>query len=146
MKTAAVLWRHAQQHDLCPGARTFAAWRSVRWLRVRLGGRAIPIFPVLGYRDALHLHDVHHLLTGYSTRLTGELELAAWELASGGCRRHVLFWIDRLLAVVLGLLLCPRRLARAFRAGRRCRNLRASDVLESELDEIARRVGVAPPV
>ena len=40
---------------------------------------------------------------GYSTKLVGELELAAWELASGGCGLNLFFWLDRFLALALGL-------------------------------------------
>lgn len=33
---------------------------------------------------ALILHDINHLITGYDTNWTGECEVSAWELASGG--------------------------------------------------------------
>ena len=34
-------------------------------------------------RRALPLHDIHHVLTGYPFRPTGEFEMAAWEFAAG---------------------------------------------------------------
>ncbi len=139
MQTSTALWNHVRENDLCPGADSLEEWQDVRWIRARICGRAIPIFPVIGYREALHLHDVHHLLTGYSTRLLGDFELAAWELASGGCGWHVLFWIDRLLAVVLGLIVCPRKLWTAARRGWTCHNLygrRSADVLGADVDEL----------
>lgn len=144
--TAEVLWSHVHREDLCPGSETLEAWREVRWIRARVRERAIPILPVVGYRDSLVLHDVHHVLTGYSTRLGGELELAAWELASGGCGRHVLFWIDRSLALLLGLAFLPRRTIRAWRRGRGCRNLYRTpggvdELLATDFEELARRVG-----
>ena len=145
MQTGTVLWKHVREHDLCPGAESLEEWQSVRWLRVRIGGRVLPFLPVIGYREGLHLHDVHHLLTGYSTKLSGELELAAWELTSGGCRWHWIFWIDRLLAVVLGLVLCPRKCWRAARRGWACHNVydrRAADVLAADFDELRHSVGV----
>jgi len=148
MQTRTVLWTHVRDHDLCPGARSLEEWRKVRWIRVRIRGRAIPFLPVIGYRNALVLHDVHHTLTGYSTRLVGELELAAWELASGGCGWSVLFWVDRLVAVVLGLVLAPLRTFRAFRRGLACRNLyrrSVDEVLRSDHTELRRDVGLAPP-
>lgn len=146
MKTAAALWEHVREHDLCPGSRTLEEWRGVRWIRMRFGPRLVPVLPVIGYRAALHLHDVHHILTGYDTRLRGELELAAWELGSGGCGWSLVFWIDRLLGLLLGLVLCPVRLLRAFRRGLGCRNLygeRVDRVLEEDLQALARRVGLA---
>jgi hypothetical protein len=145
MQTSTALWNHVREHDLCPGVQSLEEWQDVRWIRARIRGRLIPIFPVIGYCEKLHLHDVHHVLTGYSTRLSGEFELAAWELASGGCAWHVPFWIDRMLAVVLGLIFCPRRTWRAARRGRGCHNLygrRAADVLATEFEELRRSVGL----
>lgn len=145
MDTATVLWNHAREHDLCPGAQSFDEWWDVRWIKVRIRGRSIPFLPVIGYRNALHLHDVHHVLTGYSTKLPGELELAAWELASGGCGLHLLFWPDRLLAIVLGLVVCPIRLLRAAARGWRCRNLyreSIESVLASDFEDLRRRTRI----
>jgi hypothetical protein len=139
MQTSTALWNHVRENDLCPGADSLQEWQNVNWIKVRIGGKAIPIFPVIGYREALHLHDVHHLLTGYSTRLDGELELAAWEIASGGCHRHIVMWIDRLLACLLAFVFLPRRAARAWKRGWRCKNayrLRTRDVLAMDLDEL----------
>ena len=148
MQTATALWNHVREHDLCPGARSLDEWRRVSWLKVRLRGRVYPLFPVLGYREALHLHDVNHVLTGYSTRLPGELDLAVWELASGGCGWNVLMWIDRLAASTLAFLVQPRRSWRAARRGARCRNVygrRIDDVLATDLEVLRRELGLGLP-
>jgi hypothetical protein len=144
--TAEVLWEHVRREDLCPGVSSLDEWLGVRWIKVRIGGRiggrAIPVLPVVGYRDTLLMHDVHHAVTGYGTSLAGEIELAAWELASGGCSRNLFFWIDRSLAVLLGVF-WPVRTARAFRSGLGRHNLygeRYEEVLTLEYDELARRV------
>jgi len=121
--TAAVLWRHVRDNDLCPDASSLTAWRQVRWIHVWVGNRAIPILPVIGYRNTLLMHDVHHALTGYGTSFTGEVELAAWELTSGGCGWSPFFWIDRLIALPIGLILLPRRTIAALREGFSHRNL-----------------------
>ena len=113
--------------------------------RIRVKNCAIPVVPVIGYREALHLHDVHHFLAGYSTKPVGEVELAAWELASGGCGLNLFFWLDRFLALALGLFVCPRRLCRAASRGWKCRNLygrRVADVLATDLDELRHAVGL----
>ena len=139
MKVGELLWDHVREHDLCPGSPTLEAWRRVRWIRVRIGGRAVPILPVVGYRDTLHLHDVHHVLTGAATDLRSEIELAAWEVASGGCGWSLPFWVDRVGAVLLGLVLCPRRVVRGMRRGAGVRNVygrRVDDVLEREVDDL----------
>ena len=144
--TADVLWEHVQRDDLCPGAESFEAWLDVRWIKARIGGRAVPVLPVIGYRNSLTLHDVHHVLTGYDTNWRGELEIAAWELGSGGCARYYLYWIDRFIFVAIGMLLIPRAVLGAYRRGREHRNLYArtpEDVLDSDLEETLRAtVGV----
>lgn len=113
-----------------------------RWLRFQIAGRSVRVFPIGLHADVLALHDAHHLLTGYGTDLRGEVEIAAWELASGGCGSHWLMWMDR-LGVIFGALLVPRAALAAFRRGRRMRNLyrlEPSAALDLELDEAARFV------
>ena len=65
---------------------------------------------------ATPLHDLHHILTGYGPDWIGEAEIAAWELRAG-CRTLVVYWLD-LSGVVIGLLISPARVWRAFRAAR----------------------------
>lgn len=72
-----------------------------------------------------------------------ELEIAAWEVASGGCAWNVLFWSDRLLAMLLGFVFCPIRLARAVCAGFGRRNLFGLSVdtmLASDVAELRQRM------
>lgn len=145
--TAAVLWDHVQSADLCPGSESLEAWLDVRWIRARVpgwrGGPTIPILPVIGCRNALILHDVHHVVTGYETSLSGEVELAAWELASGSYGWNLFFWIDRSIAALVGALVLPVRTARAFRRGLGCRNLyglSSRDVLEQDFEDVVARL------
>jgi len=143
MQTAAALWNHVREHDLCPGAQSLDEWRQVSWIKVRIKGKAVPLFPVVGYREALHLHDVHHLVTGYSTRFSGELDLAVWEVFSGGCQRHLFMWIDRLFVTLFGFVFQPRRSWRAATRGLRSRNaygMRIDNVLALDVDELSRRL------
>ena len=53
-------------------------WYRENWARVAMWGRRIPVFPVYGFKESLFIHDIHHLLSGYDTDWTGELEIAAW--------------------------------------------------------------------
>ena len=141
--TADVLWEHVQRDDLCPGVESLESWLDVRWIKTRIGSRAVPIVPVIGYQNALTLHDVHHVVAGYDTSLRGEIELAAWELASGGCGWSLFFWTDRILAFALGLVFVPHRMIRAFRAGLGRRNLYGldrRDVLAWDYDDLLRYV------
>jgi len=144
MRTADVLWSNVQAMQLCPGAASLDAWRNVRWGRMRIGRWRVPVLPLeLGLRDALLVHDVHHVLTGFDTSYRGEAQLAAWELASGGCRFNAFFWLDRACFVLIGLALCPRALAAAVRDGRRARNLygsRPDDLLASTIEDLQQRI------
>ena len=93
------------------------------WIYTRIGEKRIPFLPVLGQHDALMLHDLHHLVAGYDTSFRGEMEVAAWEIGSGGCANRYVFWIDRLFTATLGILLAPIACARAFLRGKQQCNL-----------------------
>jgi hypothetical protein len=139
------LSRYFVEQGLFPEGSSVADWIGDRWYRI--GG--IPVLPLVGkIKESLILHDLHHLVTGYDTSWKGELELAGWELGSGGCGSHFFFWFDRLGAFALGLLMAPRSTLRALRRGRRERNLyrrRSADVLGKEVAELQHLVlGRAP--
>ena len=141
--TASVLWGHIRANDLCPGSKSLEEWLHVRWIRARVAGRLWPIFPVIGYRNDLILHDVHHVVTGYDVTNVGEIEIAAWELASGGFGYNVFFWLIQIVVVLFGAPFCPRRSLAAFRIGWKQRNLYGFDadkVLNMEFQKIAERI------
>lgn len=145
VKTSVVVWTHVQQNRLCPGTKTLSEWLDLRWLRIFVRGRAIPVLPSWGFKNDLVLHDIHHMLTGYDTSLRGELELAAWELRSGGCGWNAVMWLDRLSVVSVGLLLAPRLVVSGYRRGRGCHNLygkRRQEVLGMDFADVVRAVGV----
>ena len=73
--------------------------------------------------NALRVHDLHHVLTGYGTDWRGESAIAGWELGSGGGGRHPYAWFIAVFGFVVGLLGLPRRTWTAFRRGRRASNL-----------------------
>jgi hypothetical protein len=107
-----------------------------KWVRVELG--PIPIYypNFLGRDRAVRLHDLHHIVTGYSTQLLGEAEIGAWEVASG-CGHFWHPWFLNMGAFAMGMLLAPRRMFRAFVRGRRSTNLyhHYEHLDESLLDE-----------
>ncbi len=114
-------------------------WYQDNWYRI---GK-LPVYPMWGLKDSLILHDIHHLVTGYDTSPRGELELAGWELGSGGCAQHKLFWVDRLFFALLGLILAPAATWKAFRRGWKQRNLyrlEAEKALAMDVAELRRRV------
>jgi hypothetical protein len=72
-------------------------------------------------------HDLHHVLTGYGTDWFGEIEVSAWEVRAGLARNPVA-WMICIPFNLLGLIVCPRRLFRARRAGKGARSLLGADV------------------
>lgn len=71
---------------------------------------------------AIDAHDYHHILTGYSLTLSGEIQLAAWEWGAGRYPdwRATLFCAP---LIVAGALAIPVRTLRAFRRGRGSQSL-----------------------
>lgn len=120
---------------------------TARWATLKLG--PIPLaFPNTRSRQAaIPMHDLHHVATGYATTPLGEAEIGAWELG-GGCGPYPAAWILNAFAALVGLAIAPRRIARAFRAGRRSKNLYqrgwSNHLLDLELTELRALLGVAP--
>jgi hypothetical protein len=134
-------------------ARFFARWSlgpdggyADRWVRVET--KPIPVFfPNTRCRvEAAKLHDLHHVATGYGADWPGEAQIAAWEIA-GGCGRHGWAWLLNLGAFAVGMVLCPRRLYRAFVRGSRASNLYHARFGDEQLatvtvGELRRRMGI----
>ncbi len=78
-------------------------------------------------RQALRIHDLHHLVTGFDTDWRGEAEISAWELGSGGGGRHLYAWNIALWGLFTGLLAIPERTWQAFKRGRARSNLYVRD-------------------
>ena len=111
------------------------------WFRFYVGHWSLKVLKLGRAIGSLALHGAHHLLTGYGTDLRGEAELVAWELASGGCGRHWVMWIDRVVAIPL-MLVAPRASFRAMKRGWTTQNLYCLDskrALDMDLDEVRRR-------
>ncbi len=68
------------------------------------------------HRWAIMLHDLHHVATGYGTNPAGEGEMAAWECRRG--LRPLGLYTGSIVtsAVLLGLVVAPRRTLGAWRA------------------------------
>jgi hypothetical protein len=78
-------------------------------------------------QDAITRHDLHHVLTGYSCTIAGEMQMAAWEFAAGRYRHWgaTLFCLPLAIA---GFICAPRRTFRAFRRGLTSTSLYGSDL------------------
>ncbi len=113
------------------------------WFRFYVAHRSFRLVKLGTALRSVAVHDAHHLITGYGTDMRGEAELTAWELASGGCGRHWVMWIDRLFAIPILVPFYPRASLRAIRRGLKERNLYRVDfeeALSADFDEVRRHV------
>lgn len=138
--------REARRRYFAEGGLPADGGYDARWVVLRARGLPVGAFPNTRSRvRAVRLHDLHHVLTGYDTSWRGEAEIAAWELASG-CRGYAAAWLLDAGAALVGLAIAPRATLRAFRRGRRTRNLYAEDFDEALLEEhvgpMRRRLGL----
>ena len=95
----------------------------------------------------LHLHDLHHVVTGYGTGLVGEAEISAYELRAG-CRSLMVHLLC-VGAILCALFVAPGRVVRAWRRARGARTLYYSTtpyetLLDMSVAELRRRLNIAP--
>ena len=64
---------------------------------------------------AVRRHDLHHILTGYGTDITGEAEVSAWELRRGLGPVGLYVWAIIVSVTLFGLIHSPRRMLQAWR-------------------------------
>jgi hypothetical protein len=95
----------------------------------------------------LHLHDLHHVVTGYGTGLVGEAEISAYELRAG-CRSFMVHMLC--VGAILGaMFVAPRRIIRAWRRARGARTLYYTNIpyetlLDMSLAELRQHLNIAP--
>jgi hypothetical protein len=114
----------------------------------KLGPIPFPFPNTEGRRRAVRYHDLHHIVTGYGTDFSGELEISAWELGAG-CRDYRTAWLLNLGGTAMGAAIAPRRTFRAFCRGRRSRTLYGrplAPLLESTVAGARRDCGLDTPV
>lgn len=71
------------------------------------------------HRWAIMRHDLHHVVTGYGTDLAGEAEVSAWELRRGIGPLGLYVGSIVVSAVLMGCVVSPRRMVRAWSASRK---------------------------
>jgi len=117
-----------------------------KWEIVKLGPLPFPVRNIDARKDAIRYHDLNHLITGYGTDLTGEIEIAAWEVASG-CGNKWVAWVLNLQALLVSPL-WPRRTLRAWARGRRSKSFYSDEFNDATLDltvgELRQRLELAP--
>ncbi len=93
------------------------------WIKVKVWRLPIWLPNTKGRVAAVKLHDLHHILTEYSTTWAGEAEISAWEVGSGGLHRYWAGWWLDLMNVAQGIVVNPRGVYHGFMRGRSTRNL-----------------------
>src|SRR5438105_3758844 len=88
-----------------------------KYFKIKLGNFFIPVPNIKARLNAVKIHDIHHLVTGYTALYKGEAEIGAWEIASG-CGRYWVAWMLNLGSVLIGMLFYQRALLQAFLDGR----------------------------
>lgn len=122
---------------------------NARWFHIKLGPLLIPLPNVPARVEAVKIHDLHHIVTGYTAHWKGEVEIAGWELG-GGCGRYWVAWLLNMGSFILGLFLYPRALFRAFAAGRSvpCNLYHGSgyaELLDLSVGDLRQRILLRPP-
>ena len=107
---------------------------TARWVKFQMGPIPFVIPNTAARKKAVKLHDLHHVLTGYSTTWTGEAEIGAWEIASG-CGSYSVAWVLNFFAFIVGLVIAPGNMYRAFLRGRHSRNFYGTSFQESLLEK-----------
>lgn len=117
---------------------------AAAWVDFKLGPIPFPLPNSDGRRRAVRYHDLHHVLTGYTTDIRGEFEISAWEIGAG-CRDFHAAWILNLSGMAGGVLRCPARTWRAFLRGLDERSAYGRDyeaLLASSVEEVRRELGI----
>src|SRR5688572_29212059 len=65
---------------------------DLKWFTIKMGPVYFPLPNIKSRVDAVKIHDIHHLVTGYEANMKGEVEIGGWEIASG-CERYTAAWL-----------------------------------------------------
>lgn len=106
------------------------------WVVVGLGPIPICLPNIKARRKAIPIHDLNHVLSGYSHDALGEAEIGAWELG-GGCKGYWVAWVLNWSALLPGVVRDPARLLRAFARGRHTGNLYGAPLEELQQRSVA---------
>ncbi len=110
-----------------------------KYFKIKIGKIYIPIPNTNARIEAVKLHDIHHLLTEYTADWKGEVEIGAWEIASG-CNTSIVAWFLNFCSFSIGLFIYPKELFEAFMKGRNVKTNLYYDFLYND-DLLKRTVG-----
>lgn len=97
-------------------------------------------------RKAVILHDIHHLLTGYTTTLSGESEISAWEIGSG-CKSYWAAFLIDTSGLMMGIPFNFMGVLKAFSRGRKTKNLyhnlfSIDEILDMKITELRKQLSL----
>lgn len=90
------------------------------FVRIPFGPVAVYMPNIAARREAVKVHDLHHLVTGYGTDWPGEFEESAFELGAG-IGRYWFGWFINVGGVTGGVLKNREQVMQAFARGRRAK-------------------------
>lgn len=118
-----------------------------KYFTIKLGPLYIPFPNIKARVDAVKIHDIHHIVTGYNADYKGEAEIGAWEIASG-CGKYWVAWILNLGSFIIGMLFYQRALLQAFLDGRKVKNslyyntIYNDALLDQSVGELRNKIGI----
>jgi hypothetical protein len=120
-----------------------------KWVKVEYGFLRFYFPNTSGRVKVVKYHDLHHILTEYSTSLSGETEIGAWEVATG-CTRSLAAWLLNLSGFAAGLVINPKGVYKAFLRGRHSENLYHlpfnEELLSKRVGSLRRQLNLDKPV
>ena len=87
-----------------------------------LKGFSVYIPNIESRKKVLIRHDMHHVLTGFPAVMKGEMEISAWEIATG-CLHNWVAFVLNYFGMLMGILFNPIGVWRAYLLGRNTKNL-----------------------
>lgn len=121
-----------------------------KYFKIKIGSVFIPVPNTKSRLKAVRFHDIHHLLTEYPALWKGEVEIAAWEIASS-CGKFLIAWLLNFGSFAIGLFLYPVALYKAFMTGRSVNNnlyhnyIYDDHLLNRTLGELRKEMGIGLP-
>ena len=93
-----------------------------KWTPLKFGFVTFYLYNSKSRKEAVRLHDIHHIVTEYKSDPCGEAEISAWELAAGIHNKYFAGFIG-LAALFYGAFLYPKKTFKAFIRGKHSRSL-----------------------
>jgi hypothetical protein len=113
---------------------------------IKVGNFAINLPNIPSRVKVARFHDIHHVLTGYAANWKGEAEIGAWEIATG-CEKYFVAWFLNFGAVMVGLILYPKAVIKAFKRGLKTKtnlyhNFEYEPLLDMSIKELREKIGL----